>query len=364
MDFQMLHLQTPPKSLCILRLSAIGDITHVLPTLRTLQHHWPETAITWIIGKTEASLVNDIAGVKFIIFDKNRGLKAHRDIWRALKDRRFDVLLHMQVSLRASICSLAVRAPIRLGFDRDRAKNQQWLFTNAMIAAKAQQHVLDSFLEFPKALGLDRTILRWDLPISEPARKFAVGQLPGGTSFLAINPCSSNRIRNFRNWSIESYAAVIGHAADRHGLHTVLTGGPTTEEKEYAAAICAATRQPVLNLVGNTTLKQLAAVLARARVAIAPDTGPAHIANAVGTPVIGLYATSNPERTGPYLCRGITINRYPDAVRAEFNRTPDELPWGKRVRTPDAMDLITVSEVKQRLDTVLRQGPPQTCPAP
>jgi heptosyltransferase I len=360
----MLPLQAPPKSLCILRLSAIGDITHVLPTLRTLQHHWPETAITWIIGKTEASLVNDIAGVEFVIFDKTGGLKAHREIRRALRNRRFDLLLHMQVSLRASLCSLAVRAPIRLGFDRARAKNKQWLFTNARIAAIPRQHVLDGFMEFPKALGIDHTILRWDLPIPEAAREFAHRQLPDDTSFLAINPCTSNRIRNFRNWGIDSYAAIIDHAAARHGLRTVLTGGPTPEEEEYAVRICAASRVPVLNLVGNTTLKQLAAVLARAKVVIAPDTGPAHIASAVGTPIIGLYATSNPERTGPYLCRDITVNRYPDAVRAEFNRAQDEVPWGKRVRTPDAMNLITVNEVRQRLDTVLHQTPPHHSPAP
>jgi heptosyltransferase I len=348
----MLPLQTPPKSLCILRLSAIGDITHTLPVLRTLQHYWPETAITWIIGKTEATLVDHINGVEFVVFDKTKGLPAYRELGRLLKGRGFDLLLHMQVSFRASLCSLAVRAPIRLGFDRGRAKNLQWLFTNARIAAIPRQHVLDGFLEFTKALGLEPAILRWNLPIPEAARDFASNQMPDGKKFLAINACTSNRIRNFRNWSIDSYAAVIDHAHARHGLHTVLTGGPTTEEKEYAAAISAATRHPVLNLVGKTTLKQLAAVLARAKVVIAPDTGPAHIANVVGTPVIGLFATSNPERTGPYLCRAISVNRYPDAVQAQFGKTPEDIPWGKRVRTPGAMDLITVEEVTGQLDKV------------
>ncbi len=328
-------------------------MTHVLPVLRTLQHHWPETAITWIIGKTEAGLVRDIPGVEFIVLDKAGGIPAYKELFRTLQGRRFDVLLHMQVSLRASLASLAVRAPIRLGFDRARAKNYQWLFSNFKIPAKPRQHVLDGFLEFPRALGIVQPLLQWDLPIPEEARRFALSQMPEGMPFLAINPCSSNRIRNFRNWSVASYAAVIDHAATRHGLRTVLTGGPAAEEKDYAAAICAATSQPVLNLVGKTSLKQLAAVLARAKVAIAPDTGPAHIANAVGTQVIGLYATSNPERTGPYLCRHITVNRYPDAVRAEFEKAPEELPWGKRVRRPDAMDLITVEEVKERLDGVL-----------
>ncbi len=349
----MLNLRTPPKSLCILRLSAIGDITHVLPALRTIQHHWPEAAITWIIGKTEAALVGDIPGVEFLVFDKTGGLPAYRQLRRALKGRRFDVLLHMQVSFRASLCSLAVKAPIRLGFDRPRAKNLQWLFTNARIASHPRQHVLDGFLEFTRALGLEQPVMAWDLPIPPDAEEFAAEQLPGGAEYLAINPCSSNRIRNFRNWSVEAYAAVIDHAAGHHGLRTVLTGAPTTEEQEYAAAIAKAAGQSVTNLVGRTSLKQLAAILARCRVAIAPDTGPAHIANAVGTPVIGLYATSNPERTGPYRWREITVNRYPDAVDAEFQQKPEDLPWGKRVRSPEAMALITVEDVTTRLDGVM-----------
>lgn len=349
----MLSLKTPPQSLCLLRLSAIGDITHVLPVLHTLQHHWPQTAITWIIGKTEAALVNDIPGVEFIVFDKSQGLAAYRQLRRKLKGRRFDILLHMQVSFRASLCSLTVRAPIRLGFDRARAKNMQWLFTNAQIAAKARQHVLDGFLEFPKALGLKEAVMKWDLPISPEADDFAASLLAGPEQFLAVNPCSSNRRRNFRNWSIEAYAAVIDHAARRHGLRTVLTGAPSDEEREYAAAIAETVEQPVLNLVGRTNLKQLAAVLSRCRATIAPDTGPAHIASAVGTPVIGLYATSNPERTGPYRWLQTTVNRYPEAVYREFGRTPSDLPWGKRVRNPHAMELITVAEVTAQLDRIM-----------
>ena len=94
-----LPLTAPPKNLCLLRLSAIGDISHTLPILRTLQAAWPSTRITWIIGKTEYALVSDIPGVDFIIFDKTRRWRAFVDLHRALKGRRFDVLLHMQACL-------------------------------------------------------------------------------------------------------------------------------------------------------------------------------------------------------------------------------------------------------------------------
>lgn len=338
-----------------MRLSAIGDVTHVLPTLRTLQHNWPECRISWIIGRTEASLVGDIPGVEFIVFDKGLGWKAYRDLARALKGRTFDVLLHMQVSLRASIAGLLVRAPVRVGFDRSRAKNGQWLFTNRRIQTASRQHVLEGFLEFPKALGLDETVLRWDIPIPEKARAFAVGKMPDGEKWLAINPCSSNRARNWRNWSVENYAAVIDYAKQKHGLNTVLTGGPAEEEKTFGRRIEEAATHKPLNLIGGTNLKELLAILERSTVMISPDTGPAHMAGAAGTPVIGLYASSNPRRTGPYSSLHLTVDKYPEAVRRELGKSVDEVRWGQRVRNPRVMELIDVAEVQERLDLALAE---------
>ena len=161
----MLPLNRPPKKLCILRLSAIGDISHTLPILRTLQQEWPETDITWIIGKTEYGLVYDIPGVNFIVFDKKEGLAGYRKIRRALLNEHFDVLLHMQMSLRSSLISLFIKADIKLGFDRQRAKDLQWLFTNQKIQYKPQQHVIDSFFGFTEALGIKDRKYEWNVPI-------------------------------------------------------------------------------------------------------------------------------------------------------------------------------------------------------
>jgi len=104
------------------------------------------------------------------------------------------------------------------------------------------------------------------------------------------------------------------------------------------------------NLVGKTSLKQLAALIDSADLVICPDSGPAHMATAFSTPVLGLYATSNPDRTGPYASRELTANRYPDAVQKFLGKSVQQLRWGQRVRHPDAMDLITVEEVIAKLD--------------
>jgi heptosyltransferase I len=351
-----LPFRKQPDSLCILRLSAIGDVTHVLPTIRTIQHGWPGTRLTWIIGKGEAALVGDIPGVEFIIFEKSKGWSAYQQVRQRLQGRRFDALLNMQVSLRAGLLSLLVEAPIKLGYDLARSRNGHRFFLTHQIPHTPRQHVLDSFLEFPRALGLTETVLEWHIPIPEGARAKAGEWLGSDRPVLAINPCSSLRARNFRNWDIESYAAVIRYAADRYGMRTVLTGGPAAQEQAFAAAIVEASPVEVLNLVGRTSLKELLAVLQLARVAIAPDTGPAHMANAVGTPVIGLYASSNPERTGPYLNRHLTVNKYPEAVRREFQKDVAEIRWGRRVRDPDVMSLIRPEEVQGKLDEVMAGG--------
>ena len=105
-----LPLSRPPQDLCLLRLSAIGDVTHAVVLVRTIQRQWPETRITWVIGKLEAQLVGDIPGVEFVVFDKGRGLRGFWDLRRAMRGRRFDVLLHMQVALRANLASALVES--------------------------------------------------------------------------------------------------------------------------------------------------------------------------------------------------------------------------------------------------------------
>jgi heptosyltransferase I len=351
-----LPLSSPPRSLCLLRLSAIGDISHTLPLLRTLQAAWPETQITWIIGRQEYELVGDIQGVDFIIFDKSRRWRAYADLWRALRGKRFDVLLHLQMSLRASLASLLVRAKVRLGFDRERAKDGQWLFTNHKIAPAERQHVIDSFFGFSEALGIKERQLKWEIPIPDAARQFAETRLPEG-KFIVISPCSSMA---YRNWSARGYAAVAKYAIQKHDLKVVLCGGRSRTEWLYGAEIAASLDMAQLgdaltNLIGQTDLKQLLAVLARAQAVISPDAGPAHLATAVGTPVIGLYACTNPERARPYLSADYVVNRYPEAIRQAYGKMPEQMPWGTRVRDKSAMALILPEDIFPRLDALIHQ---------
>ena len=333
-------------------MSAIGDTCHALAVVRNLLDNWPDARISWIIGKTEASLMADISDVEFIIFDKRKRFAAYRDLQKRLRDRRFDVALCMHASARINLIYPLIDAPVKLGFDKPRARDLQWLFTNARIGPTEGKHALEAMMSFARAIGARRTPLRWDIPIRETERAFARRQRNEARPLLLISPCSSQRSRNFRNWSIANFVAVAQHAQRAHDARVVVTGGSSALEHRYATGIARAGGE-VINLCGATTLKQLFALIAEADVLVCPDSGPAHMATAAGTPVVGLYATSNPARTGPYCSQHRTINRYPEAARRFLDKSVDELRWGQRVRSPDAMDLIDAAEVCDKIDEIL-----------
>jgi heptosyltransferase I len=347
----MLPLAQPPRSICILRLSALGDTCHVVPIVRTLQHVWPATQLTWIIGKAEARLMSLVDGVEFITVDKRAGFGARHALREQLRGRRFDVLLHMQLALRASLIARSVPATVKLGFDRARARDLQWLFTNARIAPRTREHVLDSFFGFLAALGIKNRQVRWDIPLPESARAYAERLIPDRRPTLIISPCSSHGLRN---WGAERYAAIADHAARRYGMRVILCGGPSKLELETGAAIEKAANTRISNQIGRDTLPELLALLARATVLLTPDSGPAHMATMVGTPVVGLYAATNPARSGPYLSRLWCVDAYPEAARRFRGRSPDKLPWTEKIEVRGVMDLISVERVAAKLDELLR----------
>lgn len=343
-----MDLQSKPESICVLRLSAIGDTCHVLAVVRRIQDNWPDTSVTWIIGRTEAALMGDIPDIDFVVFDKSRGRAAYRDVRDALRGRHFDVALCMHPSMRANLLIRHIPTSIRVGFDRARAKDYQWLFTNRRIAAVHGEHMVEAMLGFATAIGARETPLRWDIPLPEEDHAFAAGYADGARPLVVISPCSSQRFRNFRNWSLDRYAAVIAHLESRYDARVIVTGGTSPIEQEFGEQLAA--HSDAVNLVGGSTLKQLAALIQSADLVICPDSGPAHMATALGTGVVGLYAATNPARAGPYLSQKYTINRYPDAIRRYLDKNEQDVRWGTRVRDPGAMDLITVDDVTRNID--------------
>lgn len=339
-----------PASIAILRLSAIGDVCNAVSVVQAIQQQFPLTKITWIIGRIEAQLINDLPNIEFIIFDKKQGLKAYRQLAQQMKGRHFDYLLHMQVALRANIAAYFIPATHKIGFDSARSKELHHLFINEHIASQEHEHehVLEGFQGFAKKLGVHITQAQWQIPIPDAAQKFADNELNLPQRYFVISPCAS---KAERNWLADRYAALADYAAEKN-YAIVLCGGNSALEQKMGADIEAFAKAPIKNLIGKTHLKSLFAVLKKASIVLAPDTGPLHMAVSVGTPVIGLYAHSNPNRTGPYLFREYCVSYYEQACLAQFGKAVSELKWGKRAKGEDLMTHISIDDVIKKFDKI------------
>jgi heptosyltransferase I len=346
-----LSFKPPLQHVCLLRLSAIGDTCHAVAALRAFQAAWPQTRFTWVIGKLEAKLMTEILPeIEFIIFDKRATLRELRRLRSVLRSRRFDLLLDLQLSFRASLLSRLVDSPIKLGFDRRRARELQWLFTNAQIEPAANEHVLDSFMGFVRACGIEPAAPHWDVPLPANALDYARTVITDERPTLLISPCSSHTARN---WSADRYAAVADHAAAVHRMRVVLVGGRSSEEAQMGAAIAAAAQTAPLNQIGKDTLPQLLGLMSQSSVLLSPDSGPAHMASMVGLPVVGLYAATNPQRAGPYYSRQWCVDKYDAAARKFFNKPAAEIPWTTKIERPGVMDLIAVQDATAKLDALM-----------
>jgi heptosyltransferase I len=340
---------TDINSICIVRLSAIGDVTHMLPIIHSIQKFRPGTKLTWIIGKTEYKLVGDLKNVEFIQFNKSLGMKAYQEVLATLSGRRFDVLLACQVSLRANILSALIPAKRKIGYDKARSKDFHSLVVNERILP-AQVHVLDSFFQFIEHIGIAHKKFDWSLPIPEEAREFAQRHIPDKEPVLAISPCSSHTLRN---WNVQAYIDVANHAIEKHKMHIVLLGGNSDLEREFGEKISAQLKTAPINLIGKDTLKKLLAILQRCTALLTPDSGPAHIATCVNTPVLALHAASNSQRSGPYLSLPWCIDKYTEAAKLHYNKPTNQIKWGTKIEKPGVMDLIKPEDVIIKLDKLL-----------
>ena len=340
-----------PLSLCILRLSAIGDVCHTLAVVQAIQRQYPDAEITWIIGKTEAMLMQDLPNVKLVPFDKKSGWKGIFTIWKQLAHKRFDFLLNMQTAFRASILSLGIKADKKMGFNKDRAREMQWLFTNQKVEQTTSPHVLDGQMMFAKAIGVTDLTQKWQLPIPAEMVEKAKQWLDPMRKNVVISPCSS---KAEKDWLIERYADIANWLIAQN-INVILVGSPAKRELEMTAYIQQLAPN-VQNLVGKTSLKELAALLKLADLVISPDTGSAHIASIQGTPVIGLYAIHNPRRTAPYNDQQNVISVYDEAVQDYYGKSWQALPWATKAKSKTGENLmarISVESVKQKVVEIL-----------
>jgi heptosyltransferase I len=338
----------PPREICIVMLSAIGDAVHVLPVVNALKRAWPESRITWIVQTVPHGLVAGHPAVDdFVVFRRRRGVGAWRsfdELRRALRGRRFDLLLGLQVYLKASFIGALTDARVKLGFDRARARDAQFLFTTHRIPAHAPQHVQDQYLEFLDWLGVAPRPVEWRLEPTPPERDAQhefFARLDGPACAVVLATSKSEK-----DWAPAGYARVIDEVERTHGLRPVLVGGPSVVERRVAEEVQRLTRARVVDALGDDP-RRLLWLLDGSALAISPDTGPLHVARAVGTPVVGLYGHTNPKRTGPYrMYRDLIVDGYALHEKEDYPITPLHR---------DGMGRVTAERVLEKVDLAMRK---------
>jgi len=328
----------PPEEVCIVMLSAIGDAVHVLPVANAIDRAWPATRITWIIQPVPHMLVRGHPAIdEFVVFRRRRGLSAlasYRELMDRLSDRRFDLALGLQVYFKAGVILALTPARRKLGFDRARARDLQWLFTSDRIRPSAPQHVQDQYFEFLHHLGIAPEPVEWRLEFSDAERAAQAAffeELDRPACAVVVGTSKREK-----NWSPEGYARVLDEIGSVHGLRPVLVGGPSAVEREIADAVLARTGVTVVDALGDD-LRRLAWLIGGSSLLLSPDTGPLHIGRALGVPTVGLYGYTNPKRYGPYRAfEDLVVDGYAEYPGEEYAASHVYRDGMKRI-TPDAV---------------------------
>ena len=320
-------------------MSAVGDAVHVLPVLNALKAHDPRTHVTWVMQPGPASLVRGHAAVdEIVLFDRARGWRAFRDVRRELAARPFDLVIDLQVYFKAGIVTALTRAPVKLGFDRARARDANWLFTNHRIPPHAQQHVQDQYFEFLDHLRIPHGAPEWGLgpwPEERDWQREFFAPIERPTAALVIATSKPEK-----DWLPERWAEVVDALYADFGLQPVLVGGRSPRELAAEAVIMAHARHKPLSALGSG-LRRLTSILHGSALVIAPDTGPLHMAVALDRPVISLMGYTNPRRTGPY-------RKFHDLIVDAYGEPGERYPVSPEMR-PGHTRRITVREVLDRV---------------
>ena len=324
----------------IVMMSAAGDAVHTLPVVNALKRRAPGARITWILQPGPATLVQGHRAVdEILLFDRSRGWGAFRDIRRSLAPRAFDLVINLQVYFKAGIVTALARSPVKLGFDRARARDLNWLFTNRKIPPHENQHVQDQYFEFLSELGIPHEPVEWDLgpwADEKPWQRefFQPFERPAVAMVVATS-------KPEKDWLPERWAEVSDALWHDFRLEPVLVGGRSERELHAERVVMQHARHAPRSALGSG-LRKLVAILDGSALAIAPDTGPLHMAVAIDRPVISLMGYTNPKRTGPY-------RKFHDLIVDAYGDPGEDYPITMENR-PGRMARIQVRDVLDRVE--------------
>lgn len=337
------RLPETAQDVCIVLLTGLGDVIHGLPVANALKRDQPTRRITWVVEPMPAPIVEQHPAVdEVVVYEKSRGVAGVVDLWRKLGSRGLDVTLNLNVYFKAIWPTVFSGAPVRVGFDRDRARDLTWMAANERLPRRPRSHTQDMFLEFLDYLDVQPEPLEWRL---QPTRAEQAAQERFFRRFrrpvAAVVPASANPKKD---WTAERWAGVLDALDADFGFDTVLLGGPSERERALTRDILAAAETAPVVAMGDG-IRPLLWRLHGSALLVAPDTGPVHMARAMDVPVIGLYGHTNPWRVGPYRrYRDLWVDTYtePDEAPDPSNATP-KLGRMERITVADVLERVQVA---------------------
>lgn len=328
------------RRVCIVMMSAVGDAVHVLPVINALKRHSPGVHITWILQPGPAALVRGHRSVdEILLFDRSKGVAAFSDIRRTLASREFDLVIDLQVYFKAGVVTQFTRARVKLGFDRARARDFNWLFTNHRIPPHAPQHVQDQYFEFLTALNVPHEPITWDLGPWAGERTsqrefFSSFNRPAAAIVVATS-------KPQKDWLPDRWAEVVDALWHDFALQPILVGGRSPREVHAEQVIMQHARHRPHSALGSG-LRNLVGILDGSALVLTPDTGPLHMAVALDRPVVSLLGYTNPKRTGPY-------RKFHDLIIDAYGDEGEAYPISMENRR-DRMGRIGVRDVLDRVE--------------
>lgn len=335
-------IPTDPRRICIIKPSALGDIVQALPILPVLRRKFPQAEIAWVISQSFSGLLQGHPLLSEVIpFDRRGSLRSYFQLLGELRRRRFDLVFDLQGLLRTGIMTLATRAPVRLGLQTSR-EGSAWACHALIDGTDRNRPAHRRYQNLAAALGVDAELVESGVVIPREAQHWAVEKLKAlPRPWLAVHAGAGWETKR---WPAERFAKV----ASRFRGGVIAVGSPG--EKSLAGQIAAGVRAKngsVLDLCGETSLLQLAAVLEAADVVLSNDSGPMHLAAAVGTPVVGLFTCTNPVISGPAGSQHELLSAPVPCAGSYRKRCPQ--PGGCHLACFDAISISSVCAAIERV---------------
>ena len=295
-------------NILIVKLSAIGDVIHTLPSLAALRKLYPEAHITWVVEEAAAGLVNNHPLLDAVLISRrkswikylgkgefSRPLREMRAFLRELRKRPYDLVIDFHGLLKSALIVLLSGGKRKLGYDS--MQELSGLFYNEKIPEDMNKHAVDRYLDFPRHLGAKIAKAQFILPSDNAAQTRIQSLLEKyhleNKKFIAVNPVA---YWETKLWNDEKFAGLADLIKTKLNMEVVFTGS----EKRSIEKITTRMQEKAVNLAGETTLPELAYLYQKALLLVTTDSGPMHLAAAVGTPVVALFGPTDPQRTGPY----------------------------------------------------------------